>query len=269
MISPIEQHAPALAYDSARQTMMPPPVVQAPPMAPVQDMPVQQSQPSREQSFSFDRQNGSGDLAFEQRSQAAIAQKMRAARSYLRQLQAEVSVAIAGGHVAAAKRISLEAADVASSIDSIARHIPLMQSGGGRGGGTFIPANLAGMANSGDGSPAAQPYISALTSPASGIADAAPSVSVPASPPTSAPVAVPSIGELMTMARGGLDIAQQVVVSASTLPFFSPQDSSAVNFSLEQVKAAIINVEAIMANISMGVASAAPQAPVGRVDVST
>lgn len=268
MISPIEQHAPALAYDSARQTMMPPPVVQAPPMAPVQDTPIQQPQPSREQSFSFDRQNGSGDLAFEQRSQAAIAQKMRAAWGYLRQLQAEVSVAIAGGHVAAAKRISLEAADVASSIDSIARHIPLMQSGGGRSGGTFIPANLASMADNGDGSPA-QPYVSALAPATPGIAVVTPSVSVPAAPPTSAPVAVPSIGELMAMARGGLDIAQQVVVSAATVPFFTPQDSSAVHFSLEQVKAAIVNVEAIMANISMGVASAAPQAPVGRVDVST
>ena len=238
-------------------------------MAPVQDTPIQQSHPSREQSFSFDRKSG-GDLAFEQRSQAAIAQKMRAAWSYLCQLQAEVSVAIAGGHVAAARSIALEAASVASSIDSIARHIPLMLvgSGGRGGGGMFIPANLASIEENGSDA-SAQSYIPALSPSAPSAPVEVSSAPAPAAPSTSAPVAVPSVTELMTLARGGLEIAQQVVSSAATIPFFTPQDSSAINLSLEQVKAAIIHVEAIMAAISVNIDSSAPQASSGHIDVST
>ena len=238
MMTPIE-HAPALAYDSARQTIMPPPPIQPEPLPLVQNTPVQESKPTTHQGLSSDRDPAGGDLEFERRTQVEIANKMRAAWNYLRRLKAELSVAIADGHTATARRVTIEAADVASSIEDIARKA---NGGSGTQRGTWLPPNVPS-ANGEDGA---------------SLSSGAPSGASPSSSPPP-----PSIAEIMVMAKAGVDIAQEVVFSAAALSDYAPQDRLAVDSSVIRVRQAVVGVEALIGK-SNGDGSSA----VGRVDMS-
>src|SRR5262249_45427452 len=118
LVNPIQQTP--LAYDSARQALTPPVPVELPPQQPPAATPVQQGDTPQDKFKPRDGRGGNQqDGGTSDQEKAAIAEQLHNAWLRLQQLQEAANQALLAGDARGAKDAAQEAAQVATSIQSI------------------------------------------------------------------------------------------------------------------------------------------------------